>query len=288
MLTSANSKWGLNRKAWAALLRVRTGPECPGNNLRELMWQQPKLWDSQRGKKKRERENFPMKSSNLRCSLAHSQNKGLSQCQRKAIRLWSGPSPSQRQRGRWATARAGRQGAISTPEMASSAKLWAGSQLLTKSSWDPGWLTLSRRGAAWDQLTEEIHSTPEMALLWHTWETEWLGPGKCMRCTAHMELCHHGALRSLSGLDLGSGCSLGLWQPPCGPSTMSALPHACDVCLQCSSLSTAQLNKWAWISGHFTPSCQGRNLTLKRCKQKRPVYAKKEGGTTLNVSGATD
>ena len=37
MLTSANSKWGLNRKAWAALLRVRTGPECPGNNLRELM-----------------------------------------------------------------------------------------------------------------------------------------------------------------------------------------------------------------------------------------------------------
>ena len=29
-------KWGLNREAWAALLRVRTGPECPEDNLREL------------------------------------------------------------------------------------------------------------------------------------------------------------------------------------------------------------------------------------------------------------
>ena len=143
-----------------------------------------------------------MKSSNLRCSLAHSQNKGLSQCQRKAIRLWRGPSPSQRQRGRWATARAGRQGAISTPEMASSAKLWAGSQLLTKSSWDPGWLTLSRRGAAWYQLTEEIHSTPEMALLWHTWETEWLGPRRWLRCTVHLGQCACQAPGCLSCSDL--------------------------------------------------------------------------------------
>ena len=35
-LTSATSKWGLNREAQAALLRVRTGPECPEGNLREL------------------------------------------------------------------------------------------------------------------------------------------------------------------------------------------------------------------------------------------------------------
>ena len=27
---------GLDREAWAALLRVRTGPECPEDNLREL------------------------------------------------------------------------------------------------------------------------------------------------------------------------------------------------------------------------------------------------------------
>ena len=36
-LASTSSKWGLNRKARAALLRVRTRPECPEDNLRELM-----------------------------------------------------------------------------------------------------------------------------------------------------------------------------------------------------------------------------------------------------------
>ena len=33
---SATSKQGLGKEAWAALLRVRTGPECPKGNLREL------------------------------------------------------------------------------------------------------------------------------------------------------------------------------------------------------------------------------------------------------------
>ena len=36
MPASATSKQGLDREAWAALLRVRTGPECPEGNLREL------------------------------------------------------------------------------------------------------------------------------------------------------------------------------------------------------------------------------------------------------------
>ena len=35
-LPSATSKRGLNREARAALLRVRTRPECPEKNLREL------------------------------------------------------------------------------------------------------------------------------------------------------------------------------------------------------------------------------------------------------------
>ena len=35
---SATSKQGLGREVWAALLRVRTGPECPKGNLRELTW----------------------------------------------------------------------------------------------------------------------------------------------------------------------------------------------------------------------------------------------------------
>ena len=35
-LVSATSKQGLNREVWASLLMVRTGPECPEGNLREL------------------------------------------------------------------------------------------------------------------------------------------------------------------------------------------------------------------------------------------------------------
>ena len=38
MPTSLTSKQGLGREARAALLRVRTGPECPKGNLRELTW----------------------------------------------------------------------------------------------------------------------------------------------------------------------------------------------------------------------------------------------------------
>ena len=38
MPASAASKQGLGREAWAALLRVLTGPECPEGNLRELTW----------------------------------------------------------------------------------------------------------------------------------------------------------------------------------------------------------------------------------------------------------
>ena len=36
MPTSTTSKWGLHREEPAALLRVRTGPECPEGNWREL------------------------------------------------------------------------------------------------------------------------------------------------------------------------------------------------------------------------------------------------------------
>ena len=38
MPTSATSKRGLGREVRAALLRVRTGPECPEGNLSELTW----------------------------------------------------------------------------------------------------------------------------------------------------------------------------------------------------------------------------------------------------------
>ena len=36
MRASSTSKWGLDREEWAVLLRVKTRPECPKSNLREL------------------------------------------------------------------------------------------------------------------------------------------------------------------------------------------------------------------------------------------------------------
>ena len=69
MLASATSKRKLNREAWAALLRVRTRPECPEDNLRELTCSNPNRGIGRKEKKKkkrRERENFPVKTSNLR------------------------------------------------------------------------------------------------------------------------------------------------------------------------------------------------------------------------------
>ena len=39
MFALATSKRVLNREARAALLRVRTGPECPEGNLRALTWE---------------------------------------------------------------------------------------------------------------------------------------------------------------------------------------------------------------------------------------------------------
>ena len=35
-ITSTSSKWGLNREVQIAMLRERTRPECPEDNLREL------------------------------------------------------------------------------------------------------------------------------------------------------------------------------------------------------------------------------------------------------------
>ena len=125
---------------------------------------------------------------------------GLAGCVQAPI-----PHPPLGQRGRCVTARSGRQGAaaVSAPEMVSSTKLWAGSQLLATSSWDPGWLTSTRRLAAWDQLPRGairhigFHSAPRKARC--TWETKWPAPGRWLRCMAHLGQ----ALGFLSCSDLG-------------------------------------------------------------------------------------
>ena len=71
-LASATSKRGLNREVWAALLRVGTMPECPEDNLRELTWDRNPNCGIARERKKKEREHFPVKSSNLNhCQPTH-------------------------------------------------------------------------------------------------------------------------------------------------------------------------------------------------------------------------
>jgi len=56
-LVSVTSKWGLNREAWAALHRVRTRPECPEGNVRELTWfRNPNCGIAKERKKRKGRE----------------------------------------------------------------------------------------------------------------------------------------------------------------------------------------------------------------------------------------
>ena len=64
----ATSKWGLGREARAALLRIRTEPECPEGNLSKLTWaSKPDCGIATMRKASR----------NLRHHQANAQNKGL-------------------------------------------------------------------------------------------------------------------------------------------------------------------------------------------------------------------
>ena len=68
MPAPATSKQGLGREARAALLRERTGPECPEGNLSELTWaSKPDCGIATMRKA----------SPNLRHHQARIQNKGL-------------------------------------------------------------------------------------------------------------------------------------------------------------------------------------------------------------------
>ena len=80
-----------------------------GANVR----QQPKLWDSQRERKKKKERTFPQKSLTW---PSHRTKDWANTKGELACCIQAPPRPRQRQRGRWRTARAVRQGAISDPE----------------------------------------------------------------------------------------------------------------------------------------------------------------------------
>ena len=100
------------------------------------------------GKEKRERENYPTKSPKLRHCQAHSQNKVLSEYQRRASRLRTGPSPAG---GGQAGGSQSQKGVISAPERYPLPNCKQ-ALLLTKTCRDSGWLTSAGRVAARDQL----------------------------------------------------------------------------------------------------------------------------------------
>ena len=132
--------------------------------------------------------------------------------------------PCWQQRGRQATARARRRGAISAPETTSS--VWASSQLLTKFSWDPGQLTSARRTAARDELPRgDTRNTWDGASTVHP-GNQLAGTGEVIRCTTH----------------LGRVCSPSTWLPELlGPKGTKLRPNR--VCAFVEYLRT-----WTWVA----------------------------------------
>ena len=142
--------------------------------------------------------------------------------------------------------------------MASSTKLRASSQLLTKSSWGPGWLTSARRVTGRDQLPRgdtwhtcshlgraQNAGLTESVPLWSTGEPEpeRFRLGKCVQPRARFRQFPCRATWSLSSVDWESIHAVTRGKPSVA-QTLRALPtHTSDICLQFSSLPTAQLNK---------------------------------------------
>ena len=103
----------------------------------------------------------------------------------------------------------------------------------------PGHLSCSDLGRA--QNAGPTKSAP----LWSTREPEpeQLRPGKCMQPRACFRQFPCRATWSLSSVDQESTYTVNGSKPSVA-QTLQALPtHASDICLQCSSLPTAQLNK---------------------------------------------
>ena len=72
---------------------------------------------------------------------------------------------------------------------------------------------------------------------------ERLSPGKCMQPRAHLRQFPCRATWSLRSIDWESAHAVSGGKPSVAQTLQALPPHASDVCLQCSSLPAAQLNK---------------------------------------------
>ena len=152
--------------------------------------------------RERERESvsFPVKSPNLRYCQDHSQNKGLSEYQRRVSRLdW--PSPCQRQAGGGSRSQ---KRASSAPERHPLPNCKQ-APLLTKTSWDSEQLTSARRVAARDQLVPQRRHMAHLSRCTRCHpENRVAGTGEPIRRSPHLgEDCMRQAPGHLSCLDLG-------------------------------------------------------------------------------------
>ena len=103
----------------------------------------------------------------------------------------------------------------------------------------PGRLSCSHLGRA--QNAGPTESVP----LWSTQEPEheWLRPGKCTKPRAHFGQFPCRATWSLSNVDGESTHAISGGKPSVAQTLQTLPTHTSDICLQCSSLPTAQLNK---------------------------------------------
>ena len=72
---------------------------------------------------------------------------------------------------------------------------------------------------------------------------ELLRPGKDTKCTTQQGLCPCRAPWSLSGVTQEAHAALGFGKPSVVHPLQAIPTHASDICLQCPSLHTTQLNK---------------------------------------------
>ena len=205
------------------------------------------------------------------------------------------PAPHWRQRGRHATVRYGRQGAISAPETSilhqTVSRLPVANHVFL-GSWTVDicqegrslrsapqrrhtahlrWCShgAPRKPSARDQGGDKDHGPPGTVHLPSSWspellrpgtgttrrpnesvplrsarepEPDQLRPGKCMKLGAHFGQFPCRATWSLSSVDR-EGTRAVSWGKPSVVHTLQALPtHASDICLQCPSLPTTQMN----------------------------------------------
>ena len=186
MPTSATSKQGLVREAWAALLRVRTGPEWPKGNLRKLTWDSNPDY------------GIAIKRKALTQDTTRPAHRTKDWAELAGCRLAHPPPETGRQgQPSW-------KGAIVAPERHHLPNCKQAS-LLTKTSWDSGWSTSDGRVTARDQLPRrDTRHTRESVPVVHP-ENQVAGMEKAI---SHSD-CAHQVLGRLSCSDLGRAQNAG-------------------------------------------------------------------------------